>query len=102
MTLRWPTRLAFGLWDSLPDDELRKLAAQRGLHTREQVTQQARRMLGDPRARSKMQYFFQHWLQMNRVEDLSKDAKVYPGFTPEIVSDLRTSLNLVSRRRGVE
>jgi hypothetical protein len=39
-----------------------------------------------------MQYFFQHWLQMNRVEDLSKDSEVYPGFTPEIVSDLRASL----------
>jgi hypothetical protein len=85
-------RLAFGLWDSVPDDELRKLAAQRGLHTREQVTPQARRMLGDARARSKMQYFFQHWLQMNRVEDLSKDSEIYPGFTPEIVSDLRASL----------
>jgi hypothetical protein len=85
-------RLAFGLWDSVPDDELRKLAAQGRLRTREQVTQQARRMLGDARARAKMQYFFQHWLQMNHVEDLSKDPEVYPGFTPEIVSDLRASL----------
>jgi hypothetical protein len=85
-------RLALGLWDSLPDDELRKLAAQGELHTREQVTQQARRMLGDARARDKMQYFFQHWLQMNRVDDLSKDPEVYPGFSQEIVSDLRASL----------
>jgi len=51
-------------------------------------------MLGDLRTRAKMQYFLHHWLQMNHVDDLSKDAKLYPGFTPEIVADLRTSLNL--------
>jgi hypothetical protein len=31
---------------------------------------------------------------MNQVEDFSKDNKLYPGFTPEIVGDLRTSLDL--------
>jgi hypothetical protein len=87
-------RLAFGLWDSLPDKELKKAAAAGALRTPEQVAAQAKRMLADPRARSKTQAFFQHWLQMNHVEDLSKDAKLYPGFTPEIISDLRTSLNL--------
>jgi len=87
-------RLSFGLWDSLPDGELSKLAAANGLHTREQISQQARRMLGDARARSKVLYFLQHWLQMNRAEDLSKDATLYPGFTPEIIADLRTSLNI--------
>src|SRR6266487_3587162 len=63
------TRLSFGLWDSLPDRELRKLAAQGELKTPEQVAQQARRMSGDARARAKMQYFLQQWLQMNGSED---------------------------------
>src|SRR5213079_2979936 len=62
--------------------------------TREQVVQQADRMLGDPRARAKVQYFLRHWLQMDRVENLSKDDKLYPGFTPEIIADLRTSLDV--------
>ena len=87
-------RLAYGLWDSLPDAELRKLAAQGALHTHEQVLQRARRMLADPRAHAKMQGFFHHWLQMDRVDNLAKDDKVFPGFTPAIISDLRTSLNL--------
>lgn len=86
--------LSFGLWDSLPDRELLQRAAQGQLRTREQVSQQAQRMLGDARTRAKMRYFLHHWLQMNRVEDLAKDATLYPGFTPEIVADLRTSLNL--------
>jgi hypothetical protein len=87
-------RLSFGLWDSLPDPELTKAAAERRLHTREQVVQHAERMLGDARARAKVQYFLRHWLQMDRVENLSKDDKLYPGFTPEIIADLRTSLDV--------
>ena len=88
------TRLSFGLWDSLPDGELSKLAAQGALRSREQIAAQARRMLTDPRTRAKVRDFLHHWLQMNRAEDFSKDAKLFPGFTPEIVSDLRASLNL--------
>jgi hypothetical protein len=87
-------RLSFGLWDSLPDRELLKAASQRALHTRGQVEAHSRRMLADTRAHAKMLYFLQHWLQMNRVEDLSKDSKLFPGFTPEIIADLRTSLNI--------
>jgi hypothetical protein len=88
------SRLSFGLWDSLPNAELWKLAAEGGLHTREQITQQTRRMLDDPRARAKVQSFLHQWVQINHVEDFTKDAALYPGFTPEIVADLRTSLNL--------
>lgn len=87
-------RLSFGLWDSLPDGELVKLASQKKLGTRDEVRQQARRMLGDARTKAKVHYFLHRWLQMNQAEDLSKDAKLYPGFTPEIIADLRTSLNL--------
>jgi hypothetical protein len=86
-------RLSYGLWDSLPDSRLRKLAAEGALRTREQVAEQARRMLGDSRTHAKMQYFFHHWLQVDRAENLAKDNKVFPGFTPEIIGDLRTSLN---------
>jgi hypothetical protein len=71
-----------------------KAAAEQRLHTREQVLQQAVRMLADPRARSKALAFLHHWLQMGHAEDLSKDPTLYPGFTPEIIADLRISLNL--------
>jgi antitoxin component HigA of HigAB toxin-antitoxin module len=87
-------RLSYGLWDSLPDRELWQAAEQNALQTQEQVMTQARRMLGDPRARAKVLVFLQHWLQMNQVEDLAKDTQLFPGFTPEIISDLRASLNL--------
>jgi hypothetical protein len=87
-------RLSYDLWDSLPDQEMRKLAEQGALHTREQVAQQARQMLNDPRAHAKMLGFFHHWLQMDRVENLPKDDTLFPGFTTAIIADLRTSLDL--------
>jgi hypothetical protein len=87
-------RLSFGLWDSLPDPELAQAAAQGALHTREQISAQTRRMLADPRARSKVQSALHHWLQVNQIENLAKDDKLFPGFTPEMIADLRTSLNL--------
>lgn len=87
-------RLAFGLWDSLPDAALMKAAAEGKLRTRDEISAQARRMLADTRARGKVQYFLHRWLQMNHIEDLTKDPSVFPGFTPEIIADLRTSLNL--------
>ncbi len=88
------SRLAFGLWDSLPDRDLEAAAAKGELHTREQLAAQARRMLADPRAHAKTLAFLHHWLQMDRVESLSKDGQLFPGFTAEIISDLRASLDI--------
>lgn len=87
-------RLSFGLWDSLPDQALFEQAAAGRLRTPEQVTAQAKRMLEDPRARAKVRAALHHWLQMSHVEDLSKDATLYPGFTDEVIADLRVSLDL--------
>jgi hypothetical protein len=87
-------RLSFGLWDSLPDPELIKAATEGKLRTPKQVAGQLERMVADPRTRAKTQDFLRHWLQMDRVENLSKDDKLYPGFTPEIIADLRTSLHV--------
>lgn len=88
------TRLALGLWDSLPDAELLKAAGQGRLQKADEVRRQAERMLRDPRARAKLREFFHQWLKMDEVEDLAKNAKRFPGFDELIVSDLRTSLDL--------
>lgn len=88
------TRLALGLWDSLPDHHLREAAKRGHLDTRQRVTQQARRMLKDPRTMTKFRGFFHRWLMIDASKDIAKDAKVFPGFDERIVSDLRTSLDL--------
>jgi hypothetical protein len=88
------SRLSFELWDSIPDDELRKAAAESRLENAEQIQQQARRMVSNFRTKSKLREFLQLWLKMERVADVSKDAEVFPEFSPELLSDLRTSLEL--------
>lgn len=88
------SRLSFGLWDSLPDAELLKAAAAGQLKTREQVMQQAERMLADPRAKAKLRGFLLTWLRADQPHDLAKDAKRFPGFDAATIADLRTSLEL--------
>ena len=91
---RTATRLAFALWDSAPDAELARAATTGQLRTREEVSAQAARLLADPRARAKVREFFQHWLQLRYLEDLGKDTKLFPDFTPDIIDDLRASLGV--------
>lgn len=88
------SRLSYGLWDSLPDRELLAAAAQGKLRSPEQVALHAKRMLNDPRAKSKLRYFFHDWLQMDEKEELVKDESLYPRFDSTLAADLRTSLDL--------
>jgi hypothetical protein len=89
------SRLSFGLWDSLPDDNLLKAAASGQLVTRAQVAGQAERMVKDPRARAKLEGFFHQWLKIDQAREIVKDPKRYPQFDEKVVSDLRTSLDLL-------
>jgi hypothetical protein len=88
------SRISYALWDSAPDAELLKAAEQGKLHTPEETRAQSRRLLADNRAHAKIYYFLQKWLDMDRGDDLAKDPKAYPEFTPEIAADLRASLKL--------
>tara|TARA_B110000438_G_scaffold290637_1_gene326601 strand:+ start:3032 stop:5368 length:2337 start_codon:yes stop_codon:yes gene_type:complete len=87
-------RVALALWDSIPDEALSKAARAGLLSERKQVEAHARRMLSDPRTRSKMQGFFHHWLDMNAERDLRKDPKSYPDFDEGKIAELRRSLNI--------
>jgi hypothetical protein len=88
------SRLAFGLWDALPDDALLKAAVGGKLSTRDDVVREAERMLADRKARAKMRAFFLRWLQLDQIAELPKDAKHFPNFDAQVVTDLQTSLEL--------
>ena len=88
------SRLSFGLWDSLPDQPLWEAAVSGRLATREQVADQARRMVSDLRARSKLREFFLQWLRVDQGPEVAKDPKQFPFFDEGIVSDLRSSLEI--------
>ena len=87
-------RLALGLWDSIPDDELLRAADAGRLGTPSQARQQALRMLSDPRTRAKLRAAFHHWLGLDHAGEIAKDTERYPGYDKPLEADLRTSLNL--------
>jgi hypothetical protein len=88
------SRLALALWDSLPDEPLLKAAEEGKLRTREEIAEQAQRMLADERTKSKVRGFFHHWLDLERAESISKDPQTFPGFDEAMLADLRTSLSM--------
>lgn len=87
-------RMSFGLWDSIPDEALRQAAANGRPTDRVQIAEQLGRMLRDPRTNSKLREFLLSWLKVSEPPNVSKDPSVFPEFTAETVSDLRTSLEL--------
>lgn len=87
-------RIAMSLWDSLPDQPLREAAGAGQLTTREQVLQQATRLLPDLRTRAKLREFCLQWLKVEQIPDISKDPQRFPDFNATLASDLRTSLDL--------
>ncbi len=86
-------RLAFALWDGLPDKQLREAADKGKLGTPEQIRKQAERMRADPRFALKLEGFLRHWLQVDHVGELAKDPKKFPGFDAATAADLRASLD---------
>ncbi|MFM8985423.1 MAG: DUF1592 domain-containing protein [Planctomycetia bacterium] len=87
-------RLSFGLWDSIPDDPLWQAAERNELATPTLVRRQAERMVADRRTQAKLRDFLLAWLRVDHGPELTKDAAVVAGFTPECAGDLRTSLLL--------
>jgi hypothetical protein len=68
-------RLALVLWDSLPDEVLRKAADRGEVSTPEQIRAQARRMIQNPRAKAKLRGFFDHWLDTDAADEIAELIK---------------------------
>lgn len=86
--------LALTLWDSVPDAEWIKRTQSNRFRDPKKWEEEARRMVWDRRTRDKLNGFFHHWLELDRAYEISKDSKLFPDFSPEVMADLRTSLDL--------
>src|SRR5579875_2008154 len=73
--LELASRLSFFLWSSIPDDELRDLAAAGKLHEPAVLEQQTRRMLADPKAEALVSNFAGQWLYLREVKNQHPQAK---------------------------
>ncbi|MEZ0310677.1 MAG: DUF1592 domain-containing protein, partial [Myxococcota bacterium] len=83
------SRLAYLIWASMPDDELIAAAERGELSTTEGIERQARRLLGDPKARGGLRNFYAQWLELDRGAELEKDAALFP----RVDDTLRAAMN---------
>jgi Protein of unknown function (DUF1592)/Protein of unknown function (DUF1588)/Protein of unknown function (DUF1587)/Protein of unknown function (DUF1595)/Protein of unknown function (DUF1585) len=74
------TKLAYMIWNSMPDDTLFAAAAAGELRTPEQLDAQARRMLEDDKARDAIRNFHEQWLLLHHLDTVTKDSTVYPEY----------------------
>lgn len=72
------SRLSYFLWNSMPDDTLLDLAEKKQLTAN--LDSQVERMLADARASSLVQGFAMQWLQLQRIDFVSPDGKLFPTF----------------------
>jgi hypothetical protein len=75
------SRLSYFLWASMPDEELRQLAAAGRLHAPEVLAEQTRRMLKDDRVRALAIEFGTQWIHVRGFDELKeKNEKLFPTF----------------------
>jgi mono/diheme cytochrome c family protein len=74
------SRLSYFLWNSMPDDELLRLADQQKLRQPTILATQVRRMLKDPRAATLVENFGGQWLELRKLEAQKPDRQRFPEF----------------------
>jgi hypothetical protein len=80
------SRLAYFLWDTMPDEKLLSAAEKGELATVEQVEATARKMLDDPRAKGSMEEFLAQWLRFDRALSSIRDRRLFRGFSTELAA----------------
>lgn len=97
-------RLSFLLWDSAPDPELLAAARSGAIHTDAGLKQQLNRLISSPRFEDGARAFFTDMLQLDGIENLVKDAAIYPKFNQSVADSareqtLKTTIDLLVRRK---
>ena len=73
-------RLSFFLWNSAPDTELRRLAAEGKLRQPAVLRAQVDRLLDDPRSRRFVDAFLDYWLELRKAGVTNPDENLYPDY----------------------
>ena len=88
------SRLSFFLWDSVPDAELIKAAAQGTLRTAAGLEKQVKRMLADPRAESLSTRFASQWLRLQDLDQIFPDYLLYPQYDETLARAMKRETEL--------
>ena len=89
------SRLSFLLWDMLPDDALLDAAAHGDLDDADGVAAAAERLLAEERAHQTIQAFFGQFLDLGRLDDVTRDATNYPSWSPTMAASMRTEVEML-------
>jgi mono/diheme cytochrome c family protein len=92
--LELASRLSFFLWSDLPDDELRGLAISGSLSEPGVYEAQIKRMLADKRASSLVTSFAMRWLNVDDLEAIVPDDKLYSRFSPALRDAFSTEMRM--------
>ena len=74
------SRLSFFVWSSIPDDELRGIAARGMLSDPAVLERQVQRMLRDPRSSALVDNFVTRWLELRKLAGAVPDTELYSEF----------------------
>ena len=74
-------RLSYFLWNSMPDAELMKLAAEGKLREQGRLDSQIKRLLTDSKSQRFIEDFLGQWLKLRSIAANDPDKKLYPEFS---------------------
>lgn len=85
-------RLAFLIYNSLPDAELLADAESGVLNTVDGVVATAERMLDSPRGREAAASFGEDYMRLDRIAGQAKDPGLYPAYNPALKEAMRLDM----------
>jgi mono/diheme cytochrome c family protein len=88
--LELASRLSFFIWNTGPDAELLKLAESNQLTKPGVLDAQVKRMMADPKAESLVTSFAMKWLNLNSLDLVQPDPKIFNGFNATLRKDFIT------------
>jgi hypothetical protein len=75
-------RLSYFLWNSMPDQALRRLASAGKLRNPNVLRGEVERLLKDPKSQRFIEDFLGQWLKLRQIAANDPDNKLYPEFSP--------------------
>jgi hypothetical protein len=89
------SRLSFFLWNTAPDDALLDAAQAGELGNQDGIGKHAARLLADSRAGDTIQRYFAQYLDLGRLEGVTRNPATYPLFTATTNASMRREVELL-------
>jgi len=86
------TRLSYMFWQTMPDTALFQAADAGMLDTKDGVMQQATKLFNDPKSHPMVAFFFDNLLPIPDLAGLTRDATIFPTWSPDIGTAMRNEV----------